>query len=455
MKKYLITTLFIIAFYVLNAQDDCYQLFRSSGLEKFNQSKYKEAINNYAVANDCEDKPIENNILVLIKNAENCLNFRKQADSLFKINKFQISKYLYNQVLELNSKDEYCLNQIKICDEKIACFEQFRSLGLSQFKQAKYNSAIQTFKNTEDCPEKPQYSDIDLHIQNAEICIKSIQKADSAFAIKNYSLANQEYDKVLAVNPFDQHSIEQKKHIPSPLMQFITKPIRKTKYITTNLHFRYVGNFAKAKKIEMCMVGLTYGKTGNWGYYINFAFGETKTHSSYEFNSMHYISKLSDNAYLNIDEQAYTEVLKTKNIFGENYDVKDNAFSITFGTSKQMIRRKFFRMHLYSGLGIATWGEIKENVGQNRYKQTPRNSNWRYIINDNTLKLVEVSEYWIETPENLEVAYFTDEIVFDLGFIFQIYRYTFTIGTSILSSFDSKVAESYNQSFVFGIGYAF
>jgi len=69
INKLLTPVLLIFCISTLIAQQNCYQTFRNEGVTNFTQSNYQEAIANFDVANDREDKPENNDILNLIFNA--------------------------------------------------------------------------------------------------------------------------------------------------------------------------------------------------------------------------------------------------------------------------------------------------------------------------------------------------------------------------------------------------
>jgi len=89
--KSLLMIILMICSIGMQAQQKCYETFRDEGIKNFDLSKYQAAIDNFDVANDCEDKPEENDILLLIFNSQSCKNFKTMADSLFKGSEFEVA----------------------------------------------------------------------------------------------------------------------------------------------------------------------------------------------------------------------------------------------------------------------------------------------------------------------------------------------------------------------------
>jgi len=462
----IMSLLFVFSAFVTNAQDDCYEIFRAEGISEFNKSNYSQAIQNYIVANGCEDKPAENDILILKKTAENCISYINEADSMFNINEFEIALYMYEQVIALNTNDLYCRTQSDKCIQNMQCFISKRNEGLKYFFASNYSEAFQKFQETKNCNKIPDYNDLEALSKNSTICITSKHLADSLFYQRQFEKAEEYYNAVLALNPFDTVCIEQKNNIPGKGMQALTLlpssgyyfTIGKSKrflnptFITTELTF--VNLF---EPVSNSFLDISFGKTGKWGYFANFSVG-TITLAGYEntgvFTSLNYVDANNNDVFLTFEGEPYSWEYSLQNLYGNDFIEKKFCFALSAGISKQIFQKRLFSLHLYSGLGYANWGEAMKDL-KTDYK--PINYNvpvYRFREINGTNILTEVDKYYILVPES-SVSKFFDGLELNFGLLFSTYRYLLKAGIATIPLIDNEFSGSYNLRYSIGLGYSF
>jgi len=221
MKNLITLTVLLLATLNLSAQDKCYETFKAEGIKEFNACRYQQAIDNFKVGNGCDDKPENNDILTWIEKAGNCIYFRKQADSLFRVNKFEIARFFYNETLTLNKADTYCASQLVACDEKMRCFAKNREEGILSFDKAEYDDALNHYSRANACEVKPETNDLIYLIQKVNDCLSLRAKADSLF-IANPFLAKDYYEQALAMSPQDQYCKQKIAEIKAISKWFVT-----------------------------------------------------------------------------------------------------------------------------------------------------------------------------------------------------------------------------------------
>lgn len=261
MKK-IITIIFITFSSLTFVSGQGYEDFRNEGTQKFDNSKYEQAIANYRVGLKCEDVPKINNLSELIKKSEICLAYKNQADSLFLQNEFVVAQYLYKKVLILNNKDTDCKNKIKICNEEIACYSNNRKQGEIAFETANYSQAANLFHTAKNCIIIPEYDDIDTLREEALICDSLKLQADKMYDKNKYYAAMEFYDEVIDYNPNDQYCIDK-----------ITDLERK--------HYWQLGYNSSLSNF----LGLRIGYVGKFGPYVNFRYGGDIKHFNQNFSA--------------------------------------------------------------------------------------------------------------------------------------------------------------------------
>lgn len=83
----------------------CYYEYRKRGTEYFQNSMYEEAKEQYLIAKECSDCPVDANLDELIANIDSIFVYQKQADDAYDLLDYRKSATLYSKILTLNPSD--------------------------------------------------------------------------------------------------------------------------------------------------------------------------------------------------------------------------------------------------------------------------------------------------------------------------------------------------------------
>jgi len=115
--------IFMLIVSVSNAQtkdESCFELFNQLGTEKFDDGKYQQAIYLFEAALRCVDKKDEETVKLQMKKSTDCIKFMQKADDKINSGRYDAAKTFYAAIINLNPKDKFVMNQIKLCDDKIS-----------------------------------------------------------------------------------------------------------------------------------------------------------------------------------------------------------------------------------------------------------------------------------------------------------------------------------------------
>lgn len=83
----------------------CYYEYRKRGTEFFQKAMYNEAKEQYYIANECSDRPVDANLEELIANIDSIQSYMKRADEAFDMMDYGTAGEYYGRILVLNPSD--------------------------------------------------------------------------------------------------------------------------------------------------------------------------------------------------------------------------------------------------------------------------------------------------------------------------------------------------------------
>lgn len=463
MKKIVFCIMMI--FMVLNviAQNDCYTLFKNEGITYFTQGKYQKALNNYQVANDCEDKPNKNDILKFVAQANSCKQYKEQGEKAFHQKKYKVAEYMFNNVIRLNPDDKYCVEMKQLCLDILSCYPESYIQAENFFKNSDYISANKLFNQANNCKEKPEFHDALQNSRKSTDCLKYRQKADSLFERQRFEKSIFYYTKVLNINPYDIYCRKRIESIPPKGLRFMMRKPRKNILLGVNYMFRNIGFFYdKIFQAHGNYWGLTYAKLGKFGYYANFLTGYSKIIARYSFQTNSYLTEKKESILYDRSQIGFTPVkesyaIESGNIIlgsSNNLDEK-LTYSLTLGLIKRIVDNDGFKLYFYAGTGLADWGLDKKSYEGETFKMWEyAKPKLQYTIDANeAFNEVSVYQYYINVPqENAYSIEYKNGICIDFGLIFTLYKYSASIGMNFIPGNSDKFISN-NQAFVFGLSY--
>ena len=201
MKRIIILFLFFTVFGTFSAYG---QTFIMDGDRCFDSGDYTCAITHFEEAFKIASDKDKRNTEILLMRAKRCSESIKAANQAFNNNNYSTAKDEYLRVLDSNPKDEYAKAQLEKCRNILdsqtylkdgdGCFDK----GNYACAETKYSEAITLVSGRDE-----QF--IERKLIQAKNCIEWIKTANQFFANKNYSVAKENYQKVLDANPKDTY----------------------------------------------------------------------------------------------------------------------------------------------------------------------------------------------------------------------------------------------------------
>jgi len=462
MKKILLIILSLLFSATLYSQK-CYEIFRNEGMKEFQQANYEKAVANFTVANDCEDKPRQNDILERINNANAAWELTQRAESVFIEKRYEVAQYLFKSILKLNSLDSNATAKLILCEERIKCFHENYIFGDQAMQKSDYKTAISLFEAAASCEVQPDVNDAVIKVQKAQTCESLRKEADSLFQKGKIGKAIKIYEEVLFLNPYDTTSRKVLENTPDKFERIITDVPTKNTMICANFLWRNTGFLERnGFTFSNAHIGATFIKYGKWGAYANFALGFSEYTGTTAYESYRYYSAESNTLLYTRSTYGFTaEKLHYEIINGElleENEIEDwLSFHFTIGGVRQLNfeQERLAKFYLLAGLGIANWAQIEYDYeySARSLRELP-NTETFYVNQNNIFQEIEVNQYYVNNAENsFSIDNYTS-LAIELMLMMRVYRYSFLFGTSYVPTFDG-FASAVNQTINFGIGYSF